>query len=280
VTLAAARARLATLVETPQVRHTITVLILLNAVTLGLETWDLAMARAGDLLMTLDQVFLSIFVAEVGAKMIAYGRRFPRDPWNIFDFLVVGIGLVPTTEGFSVLRALRVLRVLRLASAVPSMRRVVQALLSAVPGMGSIILLLSLIYYVCAVIATKLFGDAFPDWFGSIGASMYTLFQVMTLESWSMAIVRPVMDSFPLAWLFFVPFILITTFAVLNLFIAIVVNAMESEHRREQQEVEALRADTEAAKAERLEQELSALRAEIQGLRELIETRARDRAGE
>jgi len=280
VTLAAARARLATLVETPQVRHTITVLILLNAVTLGLETWDLAMARAGDLLMTLDQVFLSIFVAEVGAKMIAYGRRFPRDPWNIFDFLVVGIGLVPTTEGFSVLRALRVLRVLRLASAVPSMRRAVQALLSAVPGMGSIILLLSLIYYVCAVIATKLFGDAFPDWFGSIGASMYTLFQVMTLESWSMAIVRPVMDSFPLAWLFFVPFILITTFAVLNLFIAIVVNAMESEHRREQQEVEALRADTEAAKAERLEQELSALRAEIQGLRELIETRGRDRAGE
>ena len=267
------RARLAGWVESPAVRWTITVLIVLNAITLGLETWDAAMAQAGGLLMTLDKVLLSIFVAEVTAKIVAYGRRFPRDPWNIFDFLVVGIGLVPATAGFSVLRALRVLRILRLASVVPSMRRVVQALLSAVPGMGSIVLLLTLIYYVCAVIATKLFGDAFPEWFGSIGASMYTLFQVMTLESWSMGIVRPVMDTFPLAWLFFVPFILVTTFAVLNLFIAIVVNAMESEHRREQQEADAARADTEAQKAERLDQELADLKTEIQALRQLLERR-------
>jgi len=108
------------------------------------------------------------------------------------------------------------------------MRKVVEALMRAIPGMVSVLTLLSLVFYVSAVMATKLFGEGFPDWFGNIGASLYSLFQIMTLESWSMGIVRPVMESYPLAWLFFVPFILVTTFAVLNLFIAIVVDAMSS----------------------------------------------------
>jgi len=262
-------------VESPQVRHTITVLIVLNAVTLGMETWEAAMARAGPLLLTLDRAILSVFVAEVLIKIVAYGRRFPRDPWNIFDFVVVAIGLVPATEGFSVLRALRVLRVLRLVSVVPSMRRVVQALLSAIPGMGSIVLLLSLLYYVAAVIATKLFGDAFPQWFGTIGGSMYSLFQIMTLESWSMGIVRPVMAVFPFAWLFFVPFILVTTFAVLNLFIAIIVSAMESEHRKEFEAMEADRAEQEREKARRLDQELAEVKAELRALRAALEREGR-----
>ncbi len=262
-------------VESPQVRHAITVLIVLNAITLGLETWEAAMARAGPLLITLDRAILSVFVAEVLIKIAAYGRRFPRDPWNVFDFVVVGIGLVPATAGFSVLRALRVLRVLRLVSVVPSMRRVVQALLSAIPGMGSIVLLLSLIYYVAAVMATKLFADAFPEWFGTIGASMYSLFQIMTLESWSMGIVRPVMEVFPFAWLFFVPFILITTFAVLNLFIAIIVSAMESEHRKEYEAMEADRAELEREKARRLDQELAEVKAELRALRAALEREGR-----
>jgi voltage-gated sodium channel len=112
---------------------------------------------------------------------------------------------------------------------VPSLRRVVGALLGALPGMGSIVMLLGLIFYVGAVMATKLYGADFPQWFGNVPASLYTLFQVMTLESWSMGIVRPVMEVHPQAWLFFVPFILATSFTALNLFIGVVVSAMQSE---------------------------------------------------
>jgi voltage-gated sodium channel len=265
------RARLRALVEDRRTRWTITALICANAVTLGLETSERAMAAAGELLVTLDRAILSVFVVEVTAKMIAYGRRFPRDPWNVFDFLVVAIGLVPATQSFSVLRALRVLRVLRLISVVPSMRRVVQALLSAIPGMGSIILLLVLIFYVAGVMATKLFGATHPQWFGTIGGSMYTLFQIMTLESWSMAIVRPVMDVHGWAWAFFVPFIAMTSFAVLNLFIAIIVNAMETHHRLEMAEEEAQREAERTARNQRLDEELVALRQEMAALRQAVE---------
>ena len=161
------------------------------------------------------------------------------------------------------LRTLRVLRVLRLVSTVPRMRRVVEALLEAIPGMGAILTLLCLIFYVGAVMATNLFGAAFPDWFGSIGRSLYTLFQIMTLESWSMGIVRPVLAEFAYAWVFFVPFIVITTFAVLNLFIAVIVNAMQSQHHQEAEQ-----AETAAhAERERLLEELRALRGDLAVLR-------------
>jgi voltage-gated sodium channel len=146
----------------------------------------------------------------------------------VFDFVVVAIALVPASGPLSVLRALRVLRVLRVLTIVPSMRRVVGGLLAAIPGLASIAGVLALIFYVFAVITTNLFGDRFPEWFGSIGHSLYTLFQVMTLESWSMGIVRPVMEVYPYAWAFFIPFILIATFTMLNLFIGIIVNAMQS----------------------------------------------------
>ena len=261
------RRRLQGFVETPAVRNTITALIVVNAVTLGLETSETAMAAAGGLLTALDRAVVSVFVVEILAKMLAYGRRFHRDPWNVFDFLVVAVGIVPASAEFAVLRALRVLRVLRLVSVVPSMRRVVQALLSAIPGMGSIVLLLLLIFYVAGVMATKLFGSAFPDMFGTIGGSMYTLFQIMTLESWSEAVVRPVLEVYPYAWAFFLPFILITTFAVLNLFIAIIVNAMETEHRNDMAAEQAERAEADAATRRELAAELAELRAEIASLR-------------
>lgn len=267
------RRRVRALVESRRFQYAITGLIVLNAVTLGLETSQTAMAAAGDVLVTMDRAILSIFVVELLLKIYAYGRRFHRDPWNVFDFIVVSIGLAPTTEGFAVLRALRILRVLRLVSVVPSMRRVVEALLSAIPGMSSIIMLLALVYYVTGVMATKLFGASFPEWFGTIGRSMYSLFQIMTLESWSHGIVRPVMEVYPQAWLFFVPFILITSFAVLNLFIAIIVNAMESQHRTEYEAVEAEREAERQARSEKLDEELVSLRAEVRALRSLLEDR-------
>jgi len=200
--------------------------IILNAITIGLETSKTAVASFGGLLYLLDLVALCIFVAEIAAKLVVYRLSFFKSAWNVFDFVIVAIALLPAGEGLSVLRALRILRALRLISMVPQMRLVVQALLGAIPAMGSVIALLSLVFYVAAVMATKLYGENFPEWFGTIGASLYTLFQIMTLESWSMGIVRPVMAQHPYAWAFFVPFILIITFAVMNLFIAIVVNSM------------------------------------------------------
>ena len=227
------RARLADWLESAVVRNTIIGVIVFNAVILGLETSPTVMAAAGQLILTLDTACLAIFVVEIALKLVALGPRFFRSGWNLFDFVIVGIALVPSAQGLSVLRALRILRVLRIVSAVPSLRRVVEGLLTALPGMGSVFLLMSIIFYIGAVMATKLFAASFPEWFGTIGASLYTLFQVMTLESWSMGIVRPVLEVYPYAWAFFVPFIMVTTFAVVNLIVGLVVNSMQDAHAEE-----------------------------------------------
>jgi voltage-gated sodium channel len=258
--------RLQAAVESARFQRGITALIVVNAVTLGLETSETVMQAAGEALAALDRAILAVFVAELLVKIAVYRSRFHRDPWNLFDFVVIGIALVPATGSLSVLRSLRILRVMRMVSAVPSMRRVVAALLYAIPGMGSIIALLSLIYYVFSVMATNLFGDTFPQWFGTVGESAYSLFQIMTLESWSMGIVRPVMEVHPYAWVFFVPFILVTTFTVLNLFIGIVVDAMRSQHTAE---VEAEKA-AEVARAAESHNERAQILAEIQALRHEI----------
>ncbi|WP_439514762.1 ion transporter [Oceanibaculum nanhaiense] len=257
--------RLKGFIESGAFQNFIIGVIIVNAVTLGLETSATAMNLAGPVLIVLDRIALSIFIIEIILKLIVYRLRFFRDAWNIFDFLVVGVTLMPAGEGVSVLRSLRILRVLRLISVVPSLRKVVHALLRAIPGMGSVVALLSLVFYVAAVMATKLFGASFPNWFGTIGASFYTLFQVMTLESWSMGIVRPVMEVYPYAWLFFIIFILLTTFAVLNLFIAIIVDAMAQEHHAEEGETRAaLGGDHHEIIAEirALKEEVAALRRE------------------
>ena len=258
------RTWLKTIVEADLTRNLIIGLIVINAVVIGLETSPTAMEEAGTILKAIDLLALSVFIIEIVAKLFVYRWSFFRDPWNVFDFLIVGAALLPSGTGFSVLRALRILRALRLVSAVPKMRQVVQALLGAVPAMGSVIGLLALMFYIAAVMATKLFGEGFDEWFGTIGRSLYSLFQIMTLESWSMGIVRPVMEVYPQAWIFFVPFILITSFAVLNLFIAIIVNAMhEAADEEEDEKDKALK---------RLLSEVGMLRAEMGALQAKLET--------
>ena len=260
--------QLKSLIESRRFDLAITVLIVVNAVTLGLETSQRAMNAIGPLLVVLDRVILTVFVVELLARFAVYRTDFFRDPWRIFDLVVVGIALMPATGSLSVLRALRILRVLRIIGMVPSLRRVVGGLIAALPGMGSIMLLLSLVYYVFSVMATKLFGAAFPDWFGTIALSAYSLFQIMTLESWSMGIVRPVMEVFPWAWLFFIPFIVSTTFTVLNLFIGIIVSAMQEEHDAEATaERQALQSEQELILAE-----IRALRAELRQRAETSKT--------
>ncbi|RYH10855.1 ion transporter [Tropicimonas sp. IMCC6043] len=227
------RGQLMTWLERPATRNFVIGVILFNSVLLGLETYPGIMARAGGLIIGLDYLCLTIFTIEIAAKIVAYRLRFFRDPWNIFDFVIVGIALVPAAHAFSVLRALRVLRVLRVISVMPRLRRVVEGFISALPGMGSVFLLMGLVFYIGAVMATKLYGASFPEWFGSLGRSLYSLFQIMTLESWSMGIVRPVMAEYPGAWAFFVPFILLTTFAVVNLLVGLIVNSMQDAHHEE-----------------------------------------------
>lgn len=220
-------------IESAKTQNFILGVIILNAIVLGLETSDNAVKHAGGLLAVLDKIAIGIFISEIAIKLVVYRVGFFKDGWNLFDFFIVSAALLPAGDGTSVLRALRIMRAFRLMSAVPSMRLVIQAMLNAIPGMASVVALLALVFYVGAVMATVLFGEQFHDWFGSIGASLYSLFQIMTLESWSMGIVRPVMEVFPYAWMFFVPFILCTSFAVLNLFIAIIVNAMDDVQKTE-----------------------------------------------
>ncbi len=237
----------------------IVVLIVLNAIGLGLETSPVAMSLYGPWLLAFDQAVLGVFVAELALRLAAYRRGFFADPWRVFDLVVVGIALLPGGGAFAVIRALRVLRLLRLVSMVPSMRRVVSALLTALPGMASIIGLMGLVLYVSSVMATKLFGGIAPEFFGSLGRSLFTLFQIMTVEGWP-DIARGVMEQMPYAWLFFVIYLLIATFMVLNLFIAVVVNAMQA------QVTEDLRDDGEAQTRLILE-EMRAMRLEVEALR-------------
>ena len=252
----------------PRVERALIGLIVLNAVILGLETFPGVMAQSGEWLLAIDSAILAIFVVEIALRIAAHGRRFFTDPWSLFDFAVVGIALVPATGPLAVLRTLRVLRVLRMLTLLPSMRRVVGGLISAIPGLSSVILLMGLIFYVSAVMATGLFGDNFPGWFGNLGESAYTLFQVMTLESWSMGIARPVIDAHPFAWIFFVLFILITSFTMLNLFIAVIIDATQSEAG-----VEASRHIDDQHVQTR--EELGRLREEIRSLHALIESGTR-----
>jgi voltage-gated sodium channel len=277
------RERVRQLVEARAFQQAIMAVIVLNAGTLGAATSPRIVDQYGGFLDRLDKIALTIFVFELAAKFYVYRLRFFRDPWNCFDFVVVGIALVPNAGAFSVLRALRVLRMLRLISMVPSMRRVVSTLLAAIPGVLSIVGLLVLLVYVFAVMGTSLFADAAPDYFGDLGQSLWTLFQTLTGEAWP-DIAADVMAEEPMAWIFFLLFILITTFVVLNLFLAVVVGAMESV--RDEEEMDAARiapsspapAPSAAATPPDREvlAELAALRQDVAALRGLLETSAPD----
>lgn len=217
------------LIEAPLFERAIIALIIVNAVILGLETSPSITAAYGDLLTAIDRAILTVFVVELAARLVVRGWRFFRDPWSLFDLFVVAIALVPATGSLSVLRALRVLRVLRLITAVPSLRRVVGGLFAAMPGMASIGLLLFLIYYVFAVIVTKLYGEALPERFGTLGTSAFTLFQAMTFDDWTGSIVKPLTEAgFSSGWLVITIFTVLSGLVALNLFIGVVVTALDA----------------------------------------------------
>lgn len=260
------RDKLCAFVDGARFNNVIIAVIVMNAIVLGMQTSDQLVAEYGVLLDAIDNIFLIIFVVELGMRMIAYGAGFVKRPWSMFDLVVVGVALTPGAEAFSVMRALRILRALRLISQVPTMRVVVEALLKSLPGLGSTAILLMLIFYVCGVMATVLFKPAFPEFFGTLGGSIYSLFQVMTLESWSMGIVRPVMEEYPYAWIFFVPFVVLTSILVLNLVVAVVVDSMQTA-KESIASSDAEEEGTDIVTLETLQAEIRGLREEIEGLR-------------
>ena len=246
----------------PWVQKFLVFLILLNAVILGLETDADIMNSIGPQLLFIDHAILWIFIAEIVVLIAARGMGYFKDPWCVFDFIGVGIALIPASGSLAVLRALRVLRVLRLINKVESMRKVVGGLLSALPGLGSVFGLIMIIFYVAAVIATNLFQHDFPQWFGDLGSSAFTLFQIMTLEGWSQELARPIMEVFPYAWIFFVVFILIATFVVFNLFIAVIVDSITADKEQDRKD---------HAPFDAIEHELRTVHRELSELRHLLE---------
>jgi len=261
------------LVESNHFQKFIMVLIILNGITMGMETSKQLATDYGHLFEWFNTFVITAFTIEVSLRIYINRLAFFKDGWSLFDFFIVAISLVPASAGFEILRILRVPRLLRLISIVPQMRKITTALVKVIPGILSIGGLLSLFFYIFAIMATQLFGEKFPEWFGSLGESFYTLFQIMTLESWSMGIVRPVMEEFPLAWLFFVPFIFLATFIIVNLIIAIVVDAMnemkeddaEKEDAREEHIIDELHSCDDATRLE-----FQKLRKEIKELKTLI----------
>lgn len=264
-----------TLVEAAWFRNVVTGLIILNAVILGVLTVKSLPADLRHALRVIDVTITYLFAAEILLKLLVFRLDFFRSGWNWFDFIVVGISLVPGGDGLSVLRALRVMRVLRLLHIVPMMRRITEALLKALPGMGAILAVLGLLTYVWAVMATNMYGNTdnpeVIELFGDLPKSAFTLFQVMTMDGWRFEVVQKVIDDgHAYAWVFFLSFIFLASFAVLNLFIALIVDALQAgQEALQEEQIEALEEDAEEAHAEREEiiDLLQELRAEIAELK-------------
>ncbi len=247
-------------VESTKFKNFIISMILINGVVLGLATSKSLMASYGEFITLMDNIIIGIFTIEIILRIYVHRVSFFKDPWSLFDFFVVVISLIPANDGLSILRALRVLRLFRLLTVVPQMRIIIAALIKVIPGIGSISMVVLLFFYVFSIMATNLFAEAFPQWFGDLGKSMYTLFQVMTLESWSMGISRPVMEVFPYAWVFFIIFILLVTFIMINLFIGIIVDAIFT-----------IKEDDKSALEEKEEVTLEKLHSEIGELKLLLQ---------
>ena len=256
---------LARFISSAAFRNAITALILINAAILGALTYALP-PLVETALHWIDKAIIGVFVIEIILKLIVQRARFFRSGWNWFDFVVVAISVIPDAGAFTVLRALRVLRLFRLFSVIPEMRSVVEALGKAIPGMGAIMLVLGVIFYVAAVMGANLFASTHPQFFADLGGAAFTLFQVMTLESWSMGVARPVIAEHPYAWIFFVGFIVLTSFAVLNLFIAVIVDSMQSKHFDAETERQAEAHD----EREVLIHEVRALRSELAELKTMM----------
>ena len=236
--LGTSRDRLRLFFESSFFQRLIIGIIMLNSILIGAETSERVMSSVGNYIDFFDLLILVLFTMEIVLKIFVYRTDFFRSSWNLFDFFIVAISIIPAAGSFSVFRALRIIRTLRLLKSIPKLRLIIESLLKSIPSIGWISVLLAIVYYTFAVIGVNIFGEAYPEYFGGLGASFFTLFQIMTLESWSSAIARPIMDGVPFAAIYFISFILIATYTTLNIFIAIVVNTMNEVSLKDLQEEE------------------------------------------
>ena len=257
--------------------------IVFNCVLMGLQTSAVLTAKCGDLLNLLDNICLGIFIVELGLKIIAYNKNFLKDGWNIFDTIIVLMSLFSSMAFLSSLRIFRIFRVFRSLKALKSFRGfrmisslkklqvIIMAIVKSLPSIAWTGGLLLLVYYIFALMGVSFFGAAFPEWFGDLGKTMYTLFQVMTLESWSMGIARPVMEAYPAAWLYFVPFVLISSFIVMNVVVGIVVNAISDVTANDkQEEIKDSAEENNENKSDRIQLEMQAIREHMENLEALM----------
>lgn len=275
------------LVEHKIFNNVILIIIIINSIVIGLQTSAAIEAKIGFVLGIVDMVCLVIFTIEIVLKLLAYGLRFFLDGWNIFDFIIVllsfltGLSFLSSFRAFRIFRVLRTLkaarglkalkglRTLRMITWMDDLKLIIAAIGRSVPGIMWSGILLLLIYYMFSIMGVSLFGAKFPDWFGNIGKSMYTLFQVMTLESWSMGISRPVMEEFSWAWAYFVPFVLISSFVMMNVIVGIVVNAISDVTDKVKKENEEEK--SELTKEEELKKEIQALKEQLSKVEKMLE---------
>lgn len=215
-------------------QSTIIILILFNAVLVGLETYPSIYETNRHFFHFIDQTLLWLFTIEIAMRFAAEGRSFFRKGWNWFDVVIVLTGHVFVGGHFvTVLRILRVLRVLRAVTVVPSLRRLVDALIMTIPSLANILILMGIFFYIFAVIGTMLFSEISPEYFGNLQLTLLTLFQVVTLESWASGVMRPLMEFNEWVWIYFVSFVLVGTFIIFNLFIGVIVNNVEKANKEE-----------------------------------------------
>jgi len=227
------REKLSKFLESTRVQNFIIGLILFNSVIVGLETWPFYLEYFGHITDEIDLIILLIFVIEIVLKIYAFRLGFLSSLWNLFDALVVFISILPAAGSFSVFRALRILRTLRLVNNLPKLKLIIESFIYSLPSIGWIVVMLSIIIYIFAVIGYNIFGATFPQFFGTFSKSLFTLFQIMTLEAWASDIARPILEVHKMASIYFVSFILVASYITLNIFIAIVVNTMNEIHMDE-----------------------------------------------
>jgi voltage-gated sodium channel len=221
---------LARFVDSSPFTAAVVTVILANAVVLGLQTYPGLERRHGDLLDLLNAIFLGFFVVEILVRVASYYPRpwrFFLDAWNIFDFVAVGLAFAPgLRENATVLRLARLARIVRVVHLLPDVRTLITAVVRSLPPLGSMAILTTLIIFVYGMVGWQLFGEEEPQRWGTIGHAMLTLFVMLTLENFPEYMERG-MEIEPWSWLFFVSFVLVAAFIVLNVLIGIVLNSME-----------------------------------------------------
>jgi voltage-gated sodium channel len=261
--------------------------IVANAVTLGLQTYDGIEADAGRLLNTLDDLFLGIFLVELAVRITAYGSRpqdFFKDGWNVFDFVVIGAVFLPgIRENVTLLRLVRLLRVMRLVTVLPDMRVLVRAMVRSLPPIGSLVLLTILLMYVYGMVGWILFGEEDPQNWGNIGESMLNLFVIITLENWPTLLERG-QEIHPASWIFFVSYVLLASFLVINILLAIIINSMEEVRESERREARDRRAADvaeggPAGEAALAAAEIESIAAHVESLRGALDDLEQELAG-